>query len=785
MRSPTEWTRCRPDVGRARGFSTLLVLAAVGCGTPTERPPEGGTPDPRAAALHDPLYRAAAAALDERRPWRAESLLAPALADSARRTTWVVLLAAEAAGASGRWARVDSLLDGAPLADSRAGSSVRLLLARGALERGDARAAVEHARDARARATSAESRGQALVFLARAYERLGARDSARAAYAGAAAALPSIGDWLTLRAAALTGDSAARAGQYARLRTPAARRRAQYVEAQLLELTGHPRAAIALYEGMGAPMQALRLRAATASGPAQRDRARRELVAFVAANAGSDDARSAIEMLDDGRYTLTASEEIVVARSAARHGPLSRARAGLARAFRLRRPTPEERIFQAAVLAESGPAGRRKAERLLAHIRKPSPWAGRAALERAKLIRRSGRAGAARAAFRDVVRRHASDTAAAAGALLALAEMATDGRDDAAARNYYLTLTRHYPTSELASHARFSGAILAFAGRRYAAAATELDAVAAGGPSSADASAARYWSGRARAALRDSAGARERWEALLASDSTSYYAAQAARRLGAAPWAPPASPDTFAVLADVGEALARADLLQRLGMSVEARLEMEGLSASADSSPERALAIANAFRARGQMRRAMELGRRAIAAGATDARAWRLVYPIGEADLVASEAARRKVDPSLVAAVIRHESSFEAGATSGVGARGLMQVMPSVGQALARAEKMAEWDPALLYEPDVNIRLGVTHLRAFTGHYAHPALALAAYNAGPTRVARWSARRGGTDPELFVERIRFAETRSYVCGVLRSRDMYAALYDWGKVGRAD
>jgi soluble lytic murein transglycosylase len=107
-----------------------------------------------------------------------------------------------------------------------------------------------------------------------------------------------------------------------------------------------------------------------------------------------------------------------------------------------------------------------------------------------------------------------------------------------------------------------------------------------------------------------------------------------------------------------------------------------------------------------------------------------------------------------------------------------MQVMPSVGAALARAERIAPWDPELLYEPDVNVRLGVLHLRSFTGHYAHPALALAAYNAGPSRVARWSARRGGKDPELFVERIRFAETRGYVCNVLTSRDVYAALYNW-------
>ena len=785
MSSPIRHARRQYVLRGARWLPAPLVLFAIGCVVPADRSLESDELDSRPEAMEamaDPAYRAAAAALAERRPRDAEALLAPALADSARRTAWTVLLAAEAAGANGRWARVDSLLgDGAPLAGTVAGSpagvSARLLLARGALERGNARAALAHAGAARALAGGARTRAQALVFLARAHERLGARDSARAAYVEAASVLAPISDWLMLRAAALERDAGARAELYDRLRTTAARAYAAYAEAQVLERTGRARAAIVLYEQARAPVQALRLRAATARGFAERERVRRELMAIVRANSGTETARLAIEMLDAGRYRLTANEEVAVARSAAEHGPLSRARAGLARAFAMRAPTWDERLLLASVLAESGPAGQRQAERLLARIRKPSPYAGTAALERAKLIRRRGRSRAARAALRGVARLYRNDTAAAAGALLVLAEMATDERRDAAARDAYLALGRTYPTSEYAARASYPAAILAFADGKYTTAAAELDSVVARYPASAEVPAASYWSGRARAALGDSAGARARWQPLLAGGPTSYYAVRAARRLGGPRWAPAASPDTFATVAGAEEALARADLLQRLGMAHEARLEMEALVASADSSAERMLAVADAFRARGRMRRAMELGRRAMALGATDARAWRLVYPIGEPDLVA-EARRRGVDPALVAAVMRQESSFDSRATSSVGARGLMQVMPSVGAALARAERIAPWDPELLYEPDVNVRLGVLHLRSFTGHYAHPALALAAYNAGPSRVARWSARRGGKDPELFVERIRFAETRGYVCNVLTSRDVYAALYNW-------
>jgi soluble lytic murein transglycosylase len=785
--SPNAPRRARFTGARRLSAPSVVALAlalAAACSAPSGRSGDPAERDPREDAKADPAYRDASIALSEHRPSRAAALLAPALADSTRRTAWVVLLAAEAAAASEQWELVDSLL-AVPLADTRARASAHLLLARVRLEHGEAAPALEQARTAHLLAASPETEAHAKVFMARAHDRLGAKDSARAAYAEAATVLTPIGDWLTLRGTALTRDSAERRKSYDRLRTPTAKKHAAYAEAQLLERSGRARAAIALYEQAGTVMPAMRLRAATASGIAERERSRKELVAFIQANSGTPEARTAVEMLDDGRFKLMASEEVIVARSAAQHGPLSRARTGLQRAFAARPPTGEERLFQISVLVESGPASRSQAERLLAQIKKPSPYAGRASLERAKLIRRRGQTSAARTALRNVVRLFPDDTIAAPGALLILAEMATDEKRDASARDAYLTLARKYPTSEHAPRARFDAAILALANRNNKPAAAELDSIAELYPTSIDVPAARYWSARARLALRDTAGAEEQWQALLEIDSTSYYSSLAARRLGVDPWAPAASPDTFAVIPDVDETLARAGLLERLGMDYEARLEMDGLVASADSSGERVLAIGNAFRAREQMRRAMMLGRRAIALGSTDARAYRLVYPVGLADLVAAEAASRKLDPALAAAVIRQESSFEPRATSEAGARGLMQVMPRVAKALARAEKIVPWHESMLYDPDINIRLGVIHLKSFTGHYAHPAMALAAYNAGGSRVARWSGRPGGKDPELFVERIRFNETRGYVRTVLRSRDMYAALYGWGRPATAE
>jgi soluble lytic murein transglycosylase len=86
------------------------------------------------------------------------------------------------------------------------------------------------------------------------------------------------------------------------------------------------------------------------------------------------------------------------------------------------------------------------------------------------------------------------------------------------------------------------------------------------------------------------------------------------------------------------------------------------------------------------------------------------------------------------------------------------------------------WSPALLYDADANLQLGTAHLAAATKQYGDVTRILAAYNAGDSRVDRWSRKTGANDPELFTEQIPFVETRDYVRVVQRNRDMYRLLY---------
>lgn len=105
-------------------------------------------------------------------------------------------------------------------------------------------------------------------------------------------------------------------------------------------------------------------------------------------------------------------------------------------------------------------------------------------------------------------------------------------------------------------------------------------------------------------------------------------------------------------------------------------------------------------------------------------------------ELIVREADRNGLDPRLVAAVIFAESTFNPRATSPVGARGLMQVMPGTGRWLLerRGERLAR--TADLYEPELNVALGTSYLAELIGRFGSVEHALVAYNAGPSAARR-------------------------------------------------
>ena len=722
----------------------------------------------------DSTVVAACDALAQGRPWRASRALVPVLRDPQRRTPDVVLLAATAAAEWTGWKEVRDLLAGEPWVDTVQAGRGRVLLARAALETGADSLARVHAEASIASARDPRDRARRLVILARALDRLDMRDSARATYLLASHALPSISDWLLLRAAALTPGVRGRSTLYDAIHLAPARDRAERVEAQALEaVDGDLAAAARQYLKEGLVAQALRLRARAARTSAQRAAVRRELVAIVDASPGSSAASEAIAMLDERFPRLSPGEQLIVGRSLAISGPYARAATLLRRSITARRASVNDRYRYAGVLRRLG--RHREAIAQLAKITAPRALAADAALLRARSLLELNHDAAAKSLLRAIPKRFPRDTAAASGALFLLADLATDERRDLAARDAMRALAKRYPTGDVTPTAVFRAAIIAYVHGQYRTAAMELDSVDARYSRSSEGLASLYWAGRAWQRAGDSVRANNRWNQLLVRDPLSYYSARAARRLGERPWAPPPAPDVFPAIPAVDSSFRRADLLTRLGMDNEARLEYDAAFAAAGESSARLLATGAAFRDRGLTSRSIQIGWKAIARGERDARAYRLVYPIALGDAIVEQARAAHVDPGLVAALIRQESSFNPHATSAPGARGLMQVMPDVGKAIARSLGYPYWDPALLYEPDVNLELGISHLRsALAGRAA--VRALAAYNAGDSRVARWSRKPGASDPEVFIERIPYPETRDYVRIVERNGDLYRALY---------
>jgi len=161
---------------------------------------------------------------------------------------------------------------------------------------------------------------------------------------------------------------------------------------------------------------------------------------------------------------------------------------------------------------------------------------------------------------------------------------------------------------------------------------------------------------------------------------------------------------------------------------------------------------------------------------------WRLAYPLPYRALIERYAALNKLDLHILAGLIRQESVFDARAVSRSGAIGLTQVMPSTGRQLSRKLGIKHFREAMLFRPDLNLRLGSHYLRMMLEQFDNRWEAtLAAYNAGASRVKEWLGWGEFREPAEFVETIPFSETRTYVQVVLRNAETYRALY--GRMGR--
>ena len=338
----------------------------------------------------------------------------------------------------------------------------------------------------------------------------------------------------------------------------------------------------------------------------------------------------------------------------------------------------------------------------------------------------------------------------------------------------YRRVEQAHPGTRWAGLARLRRAGQAFLDGDYLDAARLWD----GHRGDADALRARYWAGRAHAEAGDTEAAETRFRDVLRRDRTSYYALLASEALGEPFWPVPLAPSEPAdpVAAEAAAAALRgADLLQEAGFPDAAEAAVDRAVRAAGSGRAARLALAEALVARGYGRRAIQIGQ--ALGGPMTERRMRVLYPFPYRALVAAQAEAAGVDPFVAAALIRQESQFSTRATSPVGARGLMQLMPATGRALAAEVGIGDWDPDLLYLPEVNVVLGTRYVgqqaQAYDG--ALPAI-FGAYNAGPHQVDAWRAFPEFGRDALFTERVPFRETRDYIKILTRNRAVYRGLY---------
>ncbi len=289
-----------------------------------------------------------------------------------------------------------------------------------------------------------------------------------------------------------------------------------------------------------------------------------------------------------------------------------------------------------------------------------------------------------------------------------------------------------------------------------------------------------YFEARLSELAGDKAGAR----ALYARAATKpeFHGFLAADRIGQAytlcPWLPHDTPAARDAVART-PALVRALALYRLDRRGWAQREWDDALSRFDDD-ERRIAVGLAEDAGWFDRGVFGLVNVGGKSYPEESRLYLLRFPMHHDATIRREAARNNLDPAWVAGEIRAESVFDPKARSSANARGLMQLLPGTGAEVARGLGLP-WNGAdSLYDPETNIVLGSAYLRQLLDKYGKPYQTIAAYNAGPAPVARWSSQRPSMDPDFWIETISYKETRDYVARVLA----FSTLYDWRLNGDA-
>ena len=365
--------------------------------------------------------------------------------------------------------------------------------------------------------------------------------------------------------------------------------------------------------------------------------------------------------------------------------------------------------------------------------------------------------------------------------------------DRTRASHYYERVLENFPAGKNAYNAEWRIAWVAYLDHQpYAD--DKMTAFLRKYPNTGGAVNAMYWLGRNAERSGNPAHARAYFHRTVERFPTTYFAYFAQSHLDKMGPGDEETPEFFAQLPSVAplrsfdEPIApnvldrwnRAQALRTIAFDASAELELRSAYA-ATSSPRFLVEAAQAAFDQGHFAAGMNYGRMAIPSfdsrkyGEVPPNVWKVLFPLPYESQLRREAERNDFDPMFAAGLIRQESTFQADVVSHANAIGLMQILPKEGRRLAK-ERKVRYTKATLFDPNLNIELGMLYIAELTRSTGAPEYAAAAYNAGEDRLLLWKSERNYDEIPEFVESIPFSETREYVQIVVRNADMYRKLY---------
>jgi len=362
--------------------------------------------------------------------------------------------------------------------------------------------------------------------------------------------------------------------------------------------------------------------------------------------------------------------------------------------------------------------------------------------------------------------------------------------------DYYREIHERFPNSSKASYAQWKCAWLTYRQNRPEQAKKYFDQQIEFYPGSTEVPNAIYWRGRMAEADQNYGLARAYYLKLTDRYRNYYYGVAARKRLATLPDAPAVTVASLQRIPGITkiepESLQttppeddlhynRSRLLENAG-AID--LAVKELQAGTTSGPSwEMVEIARMYTGAGEYYRALQALKHAISGYfAMDVSAlpqpyWEGLFPRPYWESLRRNSEANGLDPYLVASLIRQESEFNPGVVSHANAYGLMQLLPKTGKGTAKQVGLHNYKTDSLLDPSINIELGTKYFREMVDHFGGQVeYALAAYNAGSSRVEDWRSAGNFHDIEEFVESIPFTETREYVQAIVRNAEVYKQVY---------